>query len=447
MKTPICDFVENYIEKNAIRLHMPGHKGRSFLGVERGDITEIDGADSLYEASGIIKQSEQNASALFGVPTYYSTEGSSHCIRAMMLLCASIAQKNGASKLLWASRNAHKAFVSACALNGLCIDWLYGKDEQSFLSCKIDADVLCQRLYNAKEKPVAVYVTSPDYLGNISDIKALSEVCHKHNVLLCVDAAHGAYMKFLEKSMHPSSLGADMVCASAHKTLPVLTGGAYLHLSENLPDFILDKAKSALSFFGSTSPSYLTLASLDKVNAYLSDGYEKKLLSFCKKVRELKDELKKQGYTLLGDEELKITIDAKEYGYTGYQMADALEKENIIAEFSDPDFLVLMLTPELSQKELSLILKAFCDLPKKEKIEKRCLPLCKAKRIMSVCEAIIKETEEVIISEAVGRVYAKDNIACPPAVPIVVIGEEISPEAVEIMKYYGIKSCRVIKNI
>ena len=54
MDTPICDFVREYSRRNSLRLHMPGHKGNSLLGMEYLDITEIGGADSLYEADGII---------------------------------------------------------------------------------------------------------------------------------------------------------------------------------------------------------------------------------------------------------------------------------------------------------------------------------------------------------------------------------------------------------
>ena len=86
MTTPICDFIKSYNKQDAIRLHMPGHKAQNRLGFENFDITEIDGADALYSASGIIKESEQNASLLFGDNTFYSTEGSSHCIRAMLYL-------------------------------------------------------------------------------------------------------------------------------------------------------------------------------------------------------------------------------------------------------------------------------------------------------------------------------------------------------------------------
>lgn len=85
-----------------------------------------------------------------------------------------------------------------------------------------------------KRKPAAVYITSPDYLGNLADIGGMSDVCRKYGVLLIVDNAHGAYLHFLPKPEHPLDLGAEMCCDSAHKTLPVLTGGAYLHISQML---------------------------------------------------------------------------------------------------------------------------------------------------------------------------------------------------------------------
>ena len=113
MKTPICDFVKAYKEQKALRLHMPGHKGRELLGMEGLDLTEIAGADSLYEADGIIRESEDNASRLFGCPTFYSTEGSSQCIRAMLYLACLQAKASGRKPVIAAGRNAHRTFLTA----------------------------------------------------------------------------------------------------------------------------------------------------------------------------------------------------------------------------------------------------------------------------------------------------------------------------------------------
>ena len=208
MTTPICDFARRYAERHALRLHMPGHKGAGLLGVEQWDITEIDGADSLYEAAGIIRESEDNASALFGVPTFYSTEGSSQCIRAMVYLVALHAKKQGKQPLILAGRNAHKTFLSAVALLDVEVAWLLPREGESYLSCKVSAEDVEARLSAMSEKPTAVYLTSPDYLGNVADIAAIAEVCHRYGVLLVVDNAHGAYLKFLQPSRHPMDLGA-----------------------------------------------------------------------------------------------------------------------------------------------------------------------------------------------------------------------------------------------
>lgn len=443
MNTPICDFVKSYDNKNIIRAHMPGHKGENILGFEHLDITEIKGADSLFEASSIIKESEDNASALFGCDTFYSTEGSSLCIRAMLYLALLYAKKEGKSPLVLAGRNAHKTFLSSLALLDLDVEWLYGENS-SYLSCDINADFLEKKLSSMKIKPVAVYITSPDYLGNVTDIKALSGVCKKHDVLLLVDNAHGAYLKFLDKSRHPVDLGATMCCDSAHKTLPVLTGGAYLHISKTADSLFKDKAKTALSLFASTSPSYLILQSLDKCNAYLENGYKARLNAFIDKVNALKKSLKNKGYILVGDEPLKITISTKLYGYKGFELAEILRDKNIECEFCDPDFLVLMLTPSMALSELLKIESALLSIKKRDEITKTVPKLLTAEKVMSVREAVLSISKTVDVKDSVGKVLATSNVSCPPAVPIVVSGERIPTSALSVFTYYGIEECDVI---
>ena len=431
MNTPICDFVKEYAKKEVLRLHMPGHKG---LGdVEKYDITEIEGADVLYNAKGIIKESEDNASSLFGTAkTLYSTEGSSLCIRAMLFL----AKLYGKKPLIAAGRNAHKAFMSAAALCDFEVDWLC-PENAGVISCEITPGFL--ENYLANNRPSAVYITSPDYLGNVLPIEEIAKVCHKHGVLLLVDNAHGAYMRFLEKDVHPITLGADMCCDSAHKTLPVLTGGAYLHISENADKMLCEQAENALSLFASTSPSYLILQSLDKANEYL-ETYGEKLEVFEKSVLQLKESL--AGYNLVGDEPLKITIQTKPYGYTGDEFAKLLEKQGVVCEFYDPDYTVMMLTPET---DLSRLSKALDAIPKREAITEKAPPLTVCQKVLSIREAVFSQSEELPVTLCDGRVLADTAVSCPPAIPIVVCGERIDKNAVKLFKYYGINSCRVVK--
>lgn len=443
MNTPICDFVRGYSMRNPLRLHMPGHKGKGPLGFEELDLTEIDGADSLYEASGVIRESEENASALFDCPTFYSTEGSSLCIRAMLYLACLHAKANGKRPVVWAGRNAHKTFLSAAALLGFDAEWLYPAQEGSYLSCMIDGPALENAFTAASEPPCAVYITSPDYLGNVADIHSIAQVCHRFGALLIVDNAHGAYLKFLPESLHPMDLGADLCCDSAHKTLPVLTGGAYLHIAKRHTELI-SAAKDALALFGSTSPSYLILQSLDAANVYLAQQ-KTRLSVFLPDVEWCKAQLRAMGYKLIEQEGLKITLDAKAFGYYGDELAALLLQKEIVCEFADPDSIVFMLTPETGRDGLRRLCAAMESIPAREPIRGKQPRFSRPERVCSPREAALSPAEVLPAEECIGRVLALATVGCPPAVPIVVSGERIDENALKCFAYYGIKTCRVVK--
>lgn len=441
MKTPIVSFLKSYQEKSPVRMHMPGHKGAGILGFEGMDLTEIYGADELFAAEGIIKESEQNASSLFGCPTYYSTQGSTLCIQTMCTILCQDAKSKGKKPKILAGRNAHRSFIHAAALLDFEIEWLYGNSD--YLSCKIHAEDLEKAIIESL--PTAVYLTNPDYLGNLLDIQSLASVCKKHNVLLAIDNAHGAYLRFLEPSLHPIDLGADLCCDSAHKTLPVLTGGAYLHLSDSLNQVWKNDVKHFMEYFSSTSPSYLIMASLDAANEVLDTTFRNSLSECIQRVDGLKNTLIQHGYTILSGEPMKITISTKEFGYTGNEIANLLMECDIYPEFYDSDYIVLMPSPYNTKDDLKRLETCLCGIERKPILINKPPKLEQSKKAMNVRQALFSSSITLDVSKSLGQVCSSVTVSCPPAILPVIPGEVISESSIEVMKYYGIETVRVVK--
>ncbi len=290
-----------------------------------------------------------------------------------------------------------------------------------------------------------MYVTSPDYLGGQSDVAALAEVSHRRGVPLLADNAHGAYLRFLSPSRHPMDLGADLCCDSAHKTLPALTGGGYLHVSKSSPAVFRERARGAMAMFGSTSPSYLILQSLDLCNPYLGSGYTEKLAATIAALDGLKLRLSQKGWVFCGDEPLKLTLDARPMGFTGGELSALLQARGIYPEYADPDFLVLLPGPETPPGTLELLEETLAAIGPRPALPGPKLELIPPHRAMTVRQALFAPTETVPLGAAAGRVLAGLSVSCPPAVAPAVPGEVLTEKILEIYGYYGIEGVSVVK--
>nr|WP_325200850.1 amino acid decarboxylase [uncultured Oscillibacter sp.] len=448
MTTPVWDFLRGYQNAGLARFHMPGHKGRGPLGCEPWDITEIQGADSLYEAAGIIAESEGHAAALFGSgATFYSTEGSTQCIKAMLFLALQC-RPAGTPPVILAARNVHKSFVHAAALLDFEPVWLWPEEGEtaSLCACPVTAESLEKALASLPAPPAAVYVTSPDYLGNLQDVPALSEVCRRNGTLLLVDNAHGAYLRFLSPSLHPLDQGADLCCDSAHKTLPVLTGGAYLHVSKTAPAGLRERAKAALALFGSTSPSYLTLASLDLCNAWLAGEGPERVRAAAGGLAAARQSLSAQGWAFAGTEPLKLTFDAAASGWEGSALAELLRAGGVEPEYADRDFCVLMASASTDREAMGIAAGVLSPAVPGPGRLRPALPPAKGERAASIREALFAPQETVPAEKSLGRICGAPTVACPPAVPIAVSGERIGPEALALFQYYGVEAVAVLKD-
>lgn len=427
---------------------MPGHKGQPFLGCEARDITEIPGADVLCRADGIIGESQRNAAELFHAGcTLYSTEGSTLCIKAMLMaLLQGSAEKNG-RKYLLAARNVHRAMVDACGLLDLDLRFITDPKSGHICSSVPEPEQLRRILERMDEMPIGVYITSPDYLGGMADIAGLSQICDACGIPLVVDNAHGAYLGFLDHSLHPIQSGAAMCCDSAHKTLPVLTGGAYLHISVRYRERYRESASRAMAVFGSTSPSYLVLQSLDLCNRYLAEDYRDQLRTTVHHVGQIKEELRQMDLPVLRTEPLKIVFHTAEAGYDGEAVAEEMRQYGIECEYADSWFVVWMYTPQNTEAddarirhwgENTMLRRTRTPIPCPT------LSFGAVRRACSIRQAMMQPGQAVPVEEAVGRVCAAECVACPPAIPIAVSGEKITAEMVELFQNYGIREVFVL---
>ena len=439
MNTPVIDFLNRYSSADFLRCHMPGHKGRELPFVTAAnDITEISGADSLFEAESIIAESERNMSRLYGsAAAAYSAGGSTLCIQAML----AIMKREGRRVL--AVRNAHRAFLNAAALLDLKVDWLVPQYKNGILSGTIDLAAAEAALSGFGEDPSCLYVTSPDYTGRMADIPTLAKLCRKYGARLIVDNAHGAHLAFMAESLHPIALGADMCCDSAHKMLPALTGAAILHTSR--PEYA-ELLKPAMGLFGSTSPSYLIMASLDGCCKYIVEQIRSDIAENIVQLQKLRKHFSELVFAE-GDP-FHLTICAAESGYNGNELAQILRENSCECEYSDDSLVILLMSPVNVPEDyarLTAALEKALSCAKKSAPVTEDFSLILPEKAMSIREAVFAPCEDIPVDEAEGRICGAVCVPCPPAVPIAASGEIIDRGCINIFKRYGISAVNVVK--
>ncbi len=444
METPIYTFLQNYAAKAPLRMHMPGHKGGApvleLAYMYAYDLTEISGADSLFEAEGIIAESERNAARLFGTEeTAYSCGGSTLCIQAMLYLMRQEGRR------VVAARTVHRAFLNACVLLGMEITWVYPSEEKGILSGCYTARDFERVLSSLNGEPACVYVTSPDYLGHLADIASIAEVSHRYGAPLLVDNAHGAHLAFLEENRHPMALGADLCCDSAHKMLPCLTGCAYLHTSRKE---YAGKLKGAMGVFGSTSPSYLMLLSLDLCNRFLEEDARERLSYAAEFALGLRKRFEdKLVFAADGGDPLHIAIDTAAMGCDGRDLAAQLEELGCYVEYAGREAVVLLLSAVETEESLERLEECLwaCDVVPDWTVQTQPPAFPRPERVYSVREAVLGGSEVIPAEQALGRICAGVRVPCPPAVPIVISGERIDEQVLRTLRYYGIDQAEVMR--
>lgn len=439
---PIFNAVDKHIKQNIAPFHMPGHKGVNILpGWKKAmpyDITELPDTDSLYEANGVIELSQQIASHIYKTKrTLYSAGGCTLCIQAMLRLVS-----QNSNKIIM-GRNIHRSAINALALLGIDPIWIMPSFDAGYgLPGRINAVDIKKALADNPDAS-AVYITSPDYYGCISPINEISKICKQYNIPLIIDNAHGAHLIFIDKGkLHPIQNGADMSADSVHKTLPALTGSALLHINN---DKYIDNAQSAMALFGSTSPSYLIMQSLESaINwANQSDRFTK-LIAL---VDDIKQTAINKGFLLpkgLNDP-TRITLDCAAVGMSGYKAAEYFRNNKIEPEMSTRQHIVFIPTPLNTAEHFIRLKAAIENFPVSASLKNEVYIPILPQKILSPRHAILSQCQRIDTISSQGRIAAESACPCPPGVPIVMPGEIITHEAVQTLIGYGVLSILVVK--
>ena len=429
--TPINNFLKEYSANSPARFHMPGHKGLAELknNTLSNDITEIPGADNLLCPNGIIKQSQELCAKYYGSSyAFYITQGSTTGILTMI----NALPRN--IKIL-VERTCHKSVISALALSGHNHDFLYPKyNDTSNTFDPISIDDIDQALKN-DHSIGALFLTRPNYLGQCFDIKSVSQLCEKYEIILMVDEAHGAHFNFFDNLPESSIKYADMVIQSAHKTLPTLTQGAILHVnfkSAKMPS--IEHISHYLTIFHTTSPSYLILASIESgwqnaKNADWNKHYER-INSFINSLGAYNDIILQDN--LNAKDFSRLVLDFYKIGITGIQAAEFLAKNNIIVEYSDQLRVICITSPNDLDLWYNMLGNAIKKIPIKNPIKPISYYNIPLQNEMLISQAVLHESAILTnLNDSIGKICACTVGAYPPGSALIVPGEVISKKVID----------------
>ncbi len=445
-RIPLYEALVHYKNTNLISFHVPGHKSGVVLNQQtqnmfqqllKIDATELSGLDDLHSPEGVIKEAEELLAALYQVKeSFFLVNGSTVGNLAMIL---SVCEKDD---VILVQRNCHKSVLNALKLAKVRPVFLEPDYNLDWRTATGVSKEIVEKAISLYSNVKAIVLTYPNYYGMVYDLKSIIDLAHLHTIPVLVDEAHGPH--FIIGEPFPASaiqLGADMVVHSAHKTLPAMTMGSYLHLNSDRVN--RDKVKEYLQMLQSSSPSYVIMASLDLARNYLATYQRNDIEYLQKEISNFKKELstiqciKVLEYPNSYGDTLKVTLQSRSK-LSGFELQKRFEEKGIYTELADP-YNVLLVLPLLKENqdyplgEASRKIKELLEeipyhpieeefLISTEKISELAIPYEKLSKV---------ENRVIPISEAAGQLCAETIIPYPPGIPLLLMGELITVEKVK----------------
>ncbi len=392
----ILKMLEKQAKRKHISLHTPGHKNAKF------DITELVYSDNLSAPCGILKRAQDDITAILGASkSFLLTDGSTCGVLSMLW-----AAKSLGAKCVLARQDSHKSLYNGCALLGLEL-LLLPTQTQDEIPLPLTVKAL-ESAWDLTEKADALFLTSPDYYGNIADLQAVRLFCDKHNKLLLIDGAHGGHLHF-NKAIYAGAF-ADFWVDGVHKSLPAFTQGAIVSARTKEQAVAL---QSAVDIFRTTSPSYPIMASVEYAVKYPENAA---LIDFVKAWQTHKRVYTNQDWT-------KVCL---LFGENAFQAEKYFASKGVFIEFCDGNVVCLYLSPVMSLRTVKrvqrLVNQAFALFPYQAKKQTQRIP----------APIVLQNTqvEWVDLAMSENRVLAANVGLFPPCIPLKKTGETMDRESI-----------------
>jgi len=470
VRIPLYERLRNRGAAEPSSFHVPGHKyGRSlpeepfeeFRSIMRLDVTELADTDDLHHPEGVILEAEQLAAQCFGADeTFLLVGGSTAGNLAMILAVCS------RDDVVIVQRNIHKSIGNGLRLAGARPVFVRPQFDAATATATIPSLADLEQALKAHPNARAVILSTPNYYGVAVGLEPYAELVHRYGMPLLVDEAHGAHY-----GCHPSfptsaiRSGADAVVQSTHKTLTALTMGAMLHVRGTRID--RQALREALSTVQSSSPSYPIMASLDIARAMVEmegpalfnsalEGLARVRRAFLEWPADYPIALVGQGEARqdrmqLNRDPLRVLLTDRTGTVTGYELLDKLSARGCGAEMADERLAVLLLGIGTTSEDIDKLLSAIeaigneiirvngsgmassTEKPERSNStrsqEELYEPFSEPFRLRGAVWGD-RQTEQLAIDDAIGRLAAEPVIPYPPGIPLLYPGEPISRQAV-----------------
>nr|QGT51287.1 lysine decarboxylase [uncultured Firmicutes bacterium] len=456
----LYDSVKQFVKKDAIRFHMPGHNGGTGLSPRlkrdffRLDVTEFEETDNLLAPQGVLKDAQVRASKVFGAgQTYFLTCGSTVGLEAMILGAC----PKGSSLLI--DRNCHRAVISALILGEITPVFLYPEWDADNHVWRGFTRAQVERALSEHPECAGALITSPTYYGVCSEIQEIAALLHEQKKFLLVDEAHGAHFAFCDALPRTAlEQGADACVQSLHKTLPAIGQSALLHIGKNAI-VSYENIERSLRLLHTTSPSYPMMTGMDEAIKTMQGKGAKHLRTLIQKCEDIKTKIRILNHLTVTDEAtldcpqdaLRLVIGFEKLGISGRSAAKVLQEQyGIYAEMADSHYVVFIISAGNTEKELDLLESALEELATEQPADVQPQPLDlllpPIDLALTPSAAFHAPRERRSLSKAEGRICAELIASCPPGAAAVLPGQRLTAEVLHyLQRQEGVTELSVVK--